>query len=68
MRFSWQRRADREHDHRVKAEDRLRSARADWFEVEHQAANLRHQRELNGWTDTIALIFGSDKPVKQERE
>lgn len=61
MRFPWQRRADEQEQHRLSAEKRLAEVRADWPKVQRHVEELRKQRELNGWTDTIIGIFGAPK-------
>lgn len=61
MKLPWQRRADDEKVDRLRAQERSRDAMADWPIVREHAEALRQQRELNGWTATIAAIFGAPK-------
>lgn len=59
MRFSWQRRADVEKKRRETAERHRDQVLARWPEVHAAVEPLRHERYLNGWTDTIVAIFGN---------
>jgi hypothetical protein len=57
MRFPWQHRAEKEHDLRLVAEQRLATARSNWPLVREHADSLRRERELNGWTGIVAALF-----------
>jgi hypothetical protein len=59
MRYPWKRR-NRSHarDKRRVAEENLENIRARWPQVRAAVAPLRREREINGWTATIATIFG----------
>lgn len=67
MMFPWKRRAEEEKVHRQAAERRLNDARADWPQVRVQAAVLRQEHDLNGWTNTIRTIFSSPPPGHKKR-
>ena len=64
MRFPWQRRADEERRHRVDAERRLAATRADWTKVRDHTAELRRQKDLNGWTTVVTALFADDRGAK----
>lgn len=66
MRFPWQRRADEERGHRVLAEKRRDDAWADWAEVQHAHRLMRHQRELNGWTQIAVTVFAGAHEKKRQ--
>jgi hypothetical protein len=61
VRFPWQRRADEERGHRMAAQERLASARADWVTVHAHAADLRREKNLNGWTGIVDALFADRK-------
>lgn len=67
MKFPWQRRADHEQQQRLNAEKRSAEVHADWPKVQRHVDELRRQRELNGWTDTIIGIFGAPKSREGRR-
>jgi hypothetical protein len=62
MKFPWNRRADRAHTDRVAAENRLKKVRGDWPKVHAEVADIRQQREINGWTATITTLFAGRQP------
>lgn len=62
MRFPWKRRADDEHEHRVRAELRLEAARADWPKVLRETETIRNGKEhLDLWTVKARWIYADKK-------
>lgn len=58
MKWPWQERAEVAERRADEAERELKETKKDWPEVRREAAKSRAMREANGWTETIAGIFG----------
>lgn len=67
MRFPGKRRrADRERDKQHLAKQ-VEQVQAQWPRVRAAVEPLRRERELNGWTDTIANIFANPAPRRDNK-
>lgn len=60
MKWPWTERVQEAQRRADEAEQELKKTKKDWPQVRREAAKSKEIREANGWTETIAGIFGGN--------